>query len=65
MAKRGDNELEPGHVNAPAGDPKLHPELQEVLDRVGQANYGLATARMFRPGGKFNPRPRRQRYAIT
>ena len=63
MSRNREDEIEPAH-RAP-GNPKLHPELQDALDRVGPTNYGLATARQFRPGGKFNPKARRQRYAIT
>lgn len=65
MATRKD-ELEHGHTQLPIdGDPKLHPDLQKTLERVGPGNYARATGRDFRPGGRFNPRPRRQRYAIT
>jgi len=53
------------HTDADPGDPALHHDLKRVLDRVGPSNYARATAREFRPGGRFNPRARKQRYAIT
>lgn len=43
----------------------LSGELQDVLKEVGPHNYGRATARQFAPGGDYNPKPKRRRYAIT
>lgn len=43
---------------------QLDDPLRAVLERVGKENYAQATAREFRPGGRYNPKPRR-RFAET
>lgn len=45
-------------------DGELHPDLAAALEHHGPQGYARATAKHFRPGGKYNAKPRR-RYAIT
>jgi hypothetical protein len=52
-------------LTKPDETPRLQPELQQVMDRVGADQYARATAHMFAHGGAFNAKRKRPRFALT
>lgn len=44
---------------------ELKRELQDHLAKVGPEQYAVTTAREFSTGGRYNPKSRKARYAIT
>ncbi len=43
----------------------LDRQLADLLARTGEREYAIRTASLFAKGGKYNPKKKRARYALT